>query len=153
MPKKNQKQFVNMENVRLDSQRRIMEKIRDEKVCPFCPQNLIRFHLKPIIKTGRHWLLTPNQWPYDNTRAHLMLISKRHAEKLSDISSGAWQELGRLASWAEAEYKILGGGLGLRFGDPKHNSSSVRHLHAHIISPKISNKNHPRYSPVHFKLG
>ena len=150
MPKKT---FVHLEHAREKEQLESMKRIKEEKVCPFCPEQLEKFHKKPILKENYFWLLTENQWPYNNTRIHLLVIHKKHAEKISDLSKGAWEDLGSLMSWAEKKFKITGGGFGMRFGDPKSSNATVQHVHAHLLSSKITDKNHPKYIPVQFKLG
>lgn len=146
------KSYVNMENVR-DIQHEVLEQIHKEGICPFCPEHINRFHKKPTIKESNHWLLTENQWPYQNTRVHLLVIYKTHAETLHDIHPHAGQELLELAQWADITYNFEGGALGLRFGNPEKNGATVRHIHAQILTAEITDKNHPSYIPVRFRVG
>jgi ATP adenylyltransferase len=142
--------FVNLNNARNDEQRGVMETIEQNNECPFCPDALHKYHQQPILRSGEHWLLTPNQWPYDNTRTHLLAIAAYHAETLADLQPGSFDELQTHFAWAEAEFKIAAGGLAMRFGDTARNGATVRHLHAHLIQP---DPDRPEDAKVRFKIG
>lgn len=141
---------VDLDNARKEDQRAVMEQIIQDDACPFCLENLRRYHTQPILKEGAYWLLTPNQWPYAHTKVHLLAIYKTHAEKLSDLDPAAGAELLELLQWAERELKVPGGGFVIRFGDTNHSAGSVVHLHAQFIQPDL---NDPEYEPVRVKLG
>lgn len=145
--------FVNLDNARNTEQRAVMEVTLEGNFCPFCPENFTKAQLMPIIKQGEYWRIRKNYWPYENTLVHLLIIHNEHAKKLSDISAEAAQELFQLAQWAEKEYQIAGGAMGLRFGDIRVNGATVNHLHAHLMSAKITDRNNPKYWPVRFRVG
>lgn len=147
------KSFVNLDNARNIEQREVMETIQNGNFCPFCPKYYDQSQLMPVIKQGRYWHIRANRWPYENTHVHLLIIHNEHAEKLGDVSPEAVQEFFELAQWIEKEYQITGGAIGLRFGDIRINGASVNHLHAHLISAKITDKNNPDYQPVRFRVG
>jgi ATP adenylyltransferase len=146
----NQKTFVDLDNGRLEEQKREMEKISDRGHCPFCLENLRLYHKDPILKETEFWLLTPNQWPYENTKIHLMAIYKEHAEVLSDLKPGAGEDLLQLFAWAEKEYHVPGGAFAMRFGDTSYSAGTVIHLHAQFIMPNIEKAD---FLPVRFKIG
>jgi len=152
-PDLGKKSFVNLNNARVEEQQKVMEMIEQGEYCPFCPEHYDGAKLMPIIKQGQHWHIRKNRWPYKNTRVHLLIIHNAHTEKLSDISFEAAKEFFELTQWAENEYQILGGGIGLRFGDFRRNGGTVLHLHAHIIAADITDKNDPDYRKVRFKVG
>lgn len=141
--------FVNLDNARLDEQRKVMEDIVSDGVCPFCPENLAKYHKEKIIRTGKHWLLTYNQWPYENTALHLLVIAKYHAIHLNDMKPGAADELFDLLKWAEINFNVSFGGVCMRFGDIKKTGATVDHLHAHLIVPK---ENLSKDKKVRFKI-
>lgn len=128
-------EFVNLNNARLDAQRATMKQIQENGECPFCTENLSKYHTEPILQDGEHWKLTRNQWPYEYTREHLLAISAYHAESLADLRDGSFDELQRHLQWAEFTFKVASGGLAMRFGDVTKNGATVRHLHAHLIVP------------------
>lgn len=145
----NNETFVNLDNARNEHQRAVMEDIQHNGDCPFCPENLALYHKQPILRTGDQWVLTRNQWPYDNTRNHLLAISVPHAETLAELQPGAFEELQQHFVWAEQEFKIAAGGIAMRFGDTRKNGATVRHLHAHFIEPEADL---PPDTKVRFKI-
>lgn len=126
-------QRVNLHNARHDAQRRVMEAIVDDNVCPFCIDNLKRYHQQPILYEGTHWLVTTNQWPYEHTKHHFLLIATQHVETVTDLPVGAFEELGAMVGKLIREYGLSYGALGMRFGDVRYSGASVNHLHAHVL--------------------
>lgn len=142
--------FVDVDNARLEEQRQVMQTIIDNAECPFCMENLHKYHPKPILKETEHWILTENAWPYAHTKLHLMAILKTHAERLSEIPAGAGEELLNLFATVEKEYQVPGGGMVLRFGDTNHSAGTVKHLHAQFLWADIEK---PDFEPVRIKIG
>ena len=139
-----QKSFVNLKNAGArpdDTYENVIKKIRKAGVCPFCTKYLGRYHKKPIIKTGKYWLLTENMYPYEGAKHHLLLVHKKHIESFSEISPAAWKELRTLIDFAAAKRKIKGGAMLIRFGNTLYTGASVTHLHANVISPDTRKKN------------
>lgn len=146
------KKFVDLDNARVDDQREVMKEIIDADHCPFCLENLRKYHKQPTLKEGSYWLVTKNQWPYVHTKLHLLFIYKTHAVKLSELNPAAGKELVELAQWAEKEFSIPGGGLALRFGDTDYSAGTVAHLHAQILQPDIDASGYDD-KPVKVKIG
>lgn len=141
--------YVNLASARSDDQRKVLARITEDGVCPFCPDHLARYHTQKILRRGIHWVLTPNQWPYDHTQTHLIAIATTHVEYLADVENDAFAELLEHFKWAEKEYSVDFGAMVMRFGDTKRNGASVRHLHAHFIVP---DKNRPDGVHVRVKV-
>lgn len=146
------KTFVDLDNARVDEQRQVMRDIMAAGHCPFCLENLQKYHKTEILKEGAHWIVVPNQWPYVNTKVHLMFILKKHVEILADLDPAAGVELIELAQWAAKAYDIPGGGIAMRFGDTDYSAGTITHLHAHLIQPDIDAPNYDA-KPVKFKIG
>ena len=141
---------VDLDNAREDEQRETMKQIMDADHCPFCRENLEKYHKQPIVKEGEYWLVTTNQWPYNYTKQHFLLIYTEHATKLSELDPKAGQELIEIVQWLETEHKIPGGGWAMRFGDSEFSAGSVAHIHVQLIQPDLD---HPEYKPVHVTIG
>jgi diadenosine tetraphosphate (Ap4A) HIT family hydrolase len=141
--------FVNLDNARLEEQRKVMQAIAERGECPFDEENLAKTHGQPILRRGEQWTLTYNQWPYDNTKLHLLAITRYHAHSLGDLRSGAGEELFEHLKWAEDEFFIAAGGLGMRFGNIKLNGATVDHLHAHLI---VADPKKPVDKKIRFKM-
>ncbi|MGD9129226.1 MAG: hypothetical protein PVJ09_01950 [Candidatus Woesebacteria bacterium] len=144
------KQFIDLDNAREQEQIQVMKDIAKENHCPFCLKNLKKYHKHPILKETKHWLLTKNQWPYKYTKYHLLIIYKKHATKLSELSSDAGKELFDLVKWTEKKYQVPGGAWAMRFGDTDYSAGSVNHLHVQFIEPDIKAKG---YQSVRIKVG
>jgi len=142
--------FVDLDNARLDEQRQVMTEIANQEHCPFCLENLQKYHKQETLKEGEYWIITPNQWPYEHTQVHLMAIYKKHAEKLQELEPAAGAELISLFAEIEREMNIPGGGLAMRFGDTTYSSGSVKHIHAQFIIPNLDE---PDFESIRFKIG
>ncbi len=144
------KQFVDLDNARQEDQTRVMEEILAADHCPFCEENLRKYHKKPILRETSHWILTENQWPYDYTDHHFLIIYRDHVEHLQQLDPQAGEELFELIAWVEKEYDLPGGGVAMRFGDTRYSAGSVAHLHVQLLVPDIDD---PNYQPVRVKIG
>ena len=141
-----EKSFVNPKNAGArGGYDQVLKKISRDGICPFCPQNLARYHTKPILKTGRHWILTDNMYPYPDARHHLLLIHKKHIESVADMTPQAWYESLKMVLAEIKKRAIMGGTFYIRFGDTAYTGASVRHLHANLISYDINKKTASRF--------
>jgi len=134
-----QSRFVDMSTVRHDKQRKVMEEIQRQGHCPFCRENLEKYHKNPILKEGKYWLLTENQWPYEKVKHQLLAIYTTHIEHLKDIDPEAGRELFEMFAEESRKRGLEGGGVAIRFGTSEHGNygSSVAHIHAHLIEPDL----------------
>ncbi len=146
----NKNDFVNLNNAREDGQIAVMQEIAAEGHCPFCEENLRRYHQQPMLKEGRFWLVTRNQWPYPHTKQHFLLIYREHATTLAELTPAAGAELFELVRELEQEYQVVGGGFSMRFGDTDYSAGTVNHLHVQFIEPDAMA---PDFEPVRIKLG
>lgn len=144
------KQFVDLDNAREDEQRQVMQDIVQAEECPFCLENLRKYHKQPILKETGFWLVTTNQWPYDHTKHHFLLIYKPHSEHLSELDPAAGRELLELVQWLEKEYHVPGGGWAMRFGDTNYSAGTVAHLHVQFVVPDVDA---PDFEPTRIKIG
>lgn len=134
------KNFIHIDNSREEHQKKVMMEIAENKHCPFCPENLDKYHKNPIIKRGRFWTLTDNQWPYNKVKHQLLAIYNTHIEHLSEIENEAGSELIEMFSEESKKRNIPGGGIAIRFGrndDHGTYGNSVFHIHAHMIEPDL----------------
>lgn len=141
--------YVNLNHARTDDQRGIMQQIVDDSTCPFCPESLEKYHKQPILKKSRHWIVTTNQWPYRNTDAHYLLIARVHAETITELPGGAFEDLGEQIQDLVRQKKLTYGAVGMRFGDTQHTGATVSHLHVHLVHPSPSI---PAGESVRFKM-
>ncbi|MFA6315378.1 MAG: hypothetical protein WC648_03385 [Candidatus Paceibacterota bacterium] len=134
------KKFIILDNIRREDQKEVMNEIAEQKHCPFCTENLLKYHKKPILKEGKFWILTDNQWPYEKIKHQLLAIYKTHIEHISEMDPDAGAELIEMFKEEAIKRNIPGGGIAMRFGsNPPHGSygNSVLHIHAHMIEPDL----------------
>lgn len=146
-------QFVNPNNTqdRPDGKYgSVIADIQKDGVCPFCPDQLKKYHKNPIIEETSHWLVTNNMYPYKNTKHHVLLIHKEHIQSIQELSAEAWQELQQILLNTNNRLKIPGGTMFMRFGDTRFTGASVAHLHAQLVS---SDPDNPEYAPVLTRIG
>lgn len=143
-------QQVDLDNARFDEQREVMRRILDDDLCPFCLENMQKYHQEEIVKDGKFWFLTYNRWPYKHTKVHLLAIYKDHAEDLSELDPESGNELLAMMQWAQKKYQVPGGGWSMRFGDTNYSAGTVQHIHIQFIQPDLDD---PDYQPVRIKLG
>lgn len=132
--------FINMVNTRSEEQQRVMKEIQQNGHCPFCTENLEKYHKNPILKEGKYWLLTDNQWPYAKIKHQLLAIHKTHIEHINELDPEAAAELITLFKEISIARNIKGGGVIIRFGsNPEKGNygSTVLHIHAHMIEPDL----------------
>ncbi len=134
-----QNRFVNLKASRSEAQLEVMKEIQRTGDCPFCVENLAKYHKNPILKEGKYWVITDNQWPYKKVKHQVLAIHKEHIEHLGDLSSEAGCELMEFFAEEARERNMSGGGVAIRFGSSEHGNygSSVLHIHAHLIEPDL----------------
>lgn len=140
---------VNIQNTRSDDQFEYYKAIADDDVCPFCTESLKKYLKQPIISEGDHWLVTPNRWPYEHTSAHYLLIARQHIETVTELPSGAFEELGDHVKQLVTDNNLDYGGIAMRFGDVRYTGATVNHLHAHLLQAA---KDMPEDAKVKFKF-
>lgn len=131
--------FINIKNSRSEHQQEVMEEIRKQGHCPFCRDNLEKYHKNPILKEGKFWIVTDNQWPYKKVKHQVLAIYKTHVEHLKDIDPEAGKELFELFAEESRTRNMEGGGLAIRFGSSPDGDygSTVLHIHAHLVEPNL----------------
>lgn len=144
------KNHVDLDNSRYQEQYDIMRTIIENDESPFLLKNLRKYHRQEILKEGKYWYVTPNQWPYDHTKYHFLIIHQEYLTNISQITPQASVELIKMVQWLINKYNIPGGAFCMRFGDTNYSAGTVNHLHAQFIVPDIEA---PDYKPTRFKIG
>lgn len=134
--------FVNLKNAREKEQLVIMEKITEDKVCPFCEDQLKNYHPKPVLFKTKYWIVTENAWPYEMTKNHFLLIYRKHIDHTKDISSLGWSEIGKIIKRLEKENELNYGTLLMRFGETSKTGATVTHVHLQLVQSNSSDKNY-----------
>lgn len=126
---------LNHEYARTDEQRKLMQQIENDGVCPFCADHFKKYHPKPILKETDYWFVTENISPYEGATIHLIFVYKpRHITTVHEIEDPARIDFFSCVEWAVQTFDIKGGTFFMRFGDTAYNKSSVEHLHAQLLT-------------------
>ncbi len=124
---------VHMAHGRSNEQRKVMQQIQEDGVDPFDWELLSKYHEKPVIRSTTLWILTANDYPYQGTAHHFLLIYRDRVRSFAEMEAAAWSELHEMLIWVENEFQLTHGALLMRFGEPSLSGASVDHLHIHII--------------------
>ncbi len=104
-----------------------------ERFCPFCPTELTRRRREPTETEGG-WILLENEFPRQDARMFLV-VPRRHLTSDDNLGTDDWQDIGKLHRSCKSLYNIPGGGLLMRFGDPRDHAGTIQHLHMNVIQP------------------
>ncbi len=129
------KKFVDIRYAKSADYRAVLQEIIKDGKCPFCPENF-RWHRKPVLRKTGNWVITKASWPYKNSRLHFLIIGKKHKENFPKLALEDFMQISSLLRWAIRKFKILGGGIALRFGDTAYTGATVKHLHFHLVVPE-----------------
>lgn len=150
MKKKKKSGFVDVSEFHADDQRQVMEQIEKAGVCPFCRPNLATYHRQPVLWQNADWLVTKNDYPYEGSDYHLLIIYRYHLENILQLDREAYSALHEAIEWIVRRWRIKGGTFLMRFGDMNYNGASVQHLHAHVI---VGVKKNRRTESLRIKVG
>jgi ATP adenylyltransferase len=121
--------LYNLDAARGSEQRERMRALEAQGVCIFCPE-----HHQGAEYEGEHWYVMRNDFPYEGTVAHYLIVARRHVQAFEELPDEAGAEL-----WAVR--RELAGRLGApayatveRSGDMRLNGGSVEHLHVHFVA-------------------
>jgi len=111
-----------------------MRRLQAEGVCVFCDERIAAMEGKPIELRGEHWYVVPNGFPYAGTRAHYLIVAKRHVRSFDQLPDEAGAELWSLRRQLAGRLKPLATATVERSGDIRYNGGSVAHLHVHFVA-------------------
>ena len=131
--------FIYPPNARKQEQLDIMIDREGKNEDPLAPQNLDPEAQQTLFET-KHWCITLNRFPYENTQMQILGISKDDVYDYKDLSPEAFAEIQEIWTKLAVEYNLDGGGLCWRFGDPAKSGASLKRLHFHVIMPEEDKK-------------
>ena len=113
--------------------------IRRKKLCPFCLENF-HFSKHKILRDLGGWYLVKNSYSYQDSQFAFLIIAKRHLDKIEELTPGDWVNVQNLFTLAVKRFHIRGGALIIRFGLTRLSGATIKHLHFHLISPRVNHK-------------
>lgn len=140
--------YVDLSKTRDQKQLAEYEVIEQNQICPFCVEHRDRYTQGKRLYDGEFWWIFENNWPYENTAKHIMLVYKKHAVYLEDIDSRAGGELHlQLKEIEKDNNNISLAALVGRFGFVYWTGASVNHLHFHLLFPMINSSSVDDFTP------
>lgn len=121
---------------RSEAQLKKMEELESKGLCVFCLDVVEKESINPVEFETSHWYVKKNDYPYENTELHLVIVPKEHVKTVSQLSQLAKSEFLDVVAQIEKRYQIDSFAVGLRSGDMRFNGGSIEHLHAHVIVAK-----------------
>ena len=119
-------------NARTQAQYQEMVRLEAAGVCLFCPEGFSASK-KQIIAAVGEWTLTTNDFPYEGTLHHFLIVPLRHVTDLCELTGAELSDLALVIAKAKQDYCFDYYGLGARNGDPAFTGGTIRHLHFHLI--------------------
>ena len=112
-------------------------KTEESGICTFCPDG-IESKKFSIVGETRSWTLILNQFPYEGSQVHILVVPKRHVISSLDLTIQEWQEWPEILRVAVAKYPFLEKGFGLGMREKELGGVTIYHLHFHLIVPKAN---------------
>ncbi len=110
-----------------------MRRLEDEGVCVFCREHDPR-QAQGEIYVGRHWYVTENDFPYEGTVAHFLIVARRHVGSFDELPDDAGSELWQIRRALKRKLGAPAFATVERSGDMRLNGGSVEHLHIHMVA-------------------
>lgn len=140
----------NLSSGRTPEQIEKMKKLQADGICAFCPEHFEDFHDNPIEFQTDHWIVSKNDYPYEHTTLHLLLVAKEHVQKTSQLCPAAKVDFMCVLDRIERDFDLFSFALGMRVGDFRYNGGSVDHLHGHVVVGDFSDPDN--HQKVRFKM-
>jgi ATP adenylyltransferase len=121
------------EHARTPEQLAEMRRLDAAGICLFCPGQLASHPRQQVLFQTRHWSATLNEFPYQGTSLHLLLVPHQHAADLLELSDEARGDFWAALAAAVERHGLSHYGLGIRNGDCRFTGATIRHVHAHVL--------------------
>ncbi|MFZ2621463.1 MAG: HIT domain-containing protein [Minisyncoccia bacterium] len=124
---------VKLDNSRHPEQRERMEELVRTGQCHFCRKGFEDRHKAPIIHETDHWFVTANNFPYQGSVHHHLIVPKIHITRLRELGNEARIQLFDVQAWLEDYLGTTGSSTFVRSGDMDLTCATLDHLHFHLI--------------------
>ena len=105
--------------------------------CIFC--ELANNPNKDVFKTGKYFYSKHDENPV--SKGHCLIILKRHAASINELTQEEWIELGEMINQVVAEFNLREYNIGLNEGIAA--GRTIDHLHIHIIPRELGDVENP----------
>jgi diadenosine tetraphosphate (Ap4A) HIT family hydrolase len=121
---------MRFDTARNKEQTRRMRECQKNNICYLCN----RIATKSLIThEGKYWFIIENDFPYEGSVHHYLIISKRHTTRTTDLSKDEWLEKIKMLKWLEKYLGVNGFSEFSRNGDMMYTHASLDHLHFHFL--------------------
>jgi diadenosine tetraphosphate (Ap4A) HIT family hydrolase len=110
-----------------------MRRLDAAGICLFCPEHLAGHQRQQVLFSTRHWTATQNEFPYQGTSLHLLLVPHQHAADLLELGDDVRADFWVALATAADKHGLAHYGLGIRNGDCRFTGATIRHVHAHVL--------------------
>lgn len=135
----NKYKYIYPPNARDQEQLDIMLNMEAAGKDPMALENVDQDAQKILFQTD-YWHVSENRYPRAGSKISFLIVAIGPVYEIEDISPEMWLDLQKIWQKLVKEYKIAGGGICMRFGDPAKSGASLTRLHAHIIMPQDGEK-------------
>ena len=80
-------------------------------------------------------MLLENEFPRTDVAQMFLIVPNRHVDHVSELTKRDWTSCGRLFQFCIQNLECVGGGLLIRFGDPRDHVGTIPHFHANVVRP------------------
>ncbi|MGO9490012.1 MAG: HIT family protein [Solirubrobacteraceae bacterium] len=126
--------LYNLEAARGADQLERMRGLEQEGVCVFCLEHADRLQREPVEQVGEHWYVTRNDFPYEGTAEHYLIVARAHVVSFDELPDEAGAELWRIRRELKDRLGAAAFATVERSGDMRFNGGSVAHLHVHLVA-------------------
>ena len=135
--------LYNLDAARGSEQLERMRALERDGVCIFCPEHAGSWQStphgggqegEPLGHEGEHWYVTRNDFPYEGTAAHYLIVARRHVQAFDQLPDEAGAELWRIRRELAERLGAPAYATVERSGDMRLNGGSVEHLHVHLVA-------------------
>jgi ATP adenylyltransferase len=115
---------------RTDDQQRYMEELAEKGICLFCSDE----HRSKVELTGKYWYVVRNDFPYEGTSDHYLIVPHAHVSSFDELPDEAAADLWALKRELKERLDPPATATVERSGDMRYNGGSVAHLHVHFVA-------------------
>ena len=115
---------------RSEDQHQYMEELEAAGICIFCSEE----HRPKVELSGSHWYVVENDYPYEGTSGHYLIVPHAHVSSFDELPDEAALELWALKRELKERLDPPATATVERSGDMRYNGGSVAHLHVHFVA-------------------
>jgi ATP adenylyltransferase len=107
-----------------------MQDLAAKGVCLFCSDE----HRSKIELEGDYWYVVKNDYPYEGTSGHYLIVPHAHVSSFDELPDEAAVDLWALKRRLKERLDPPATATVERSGDMRYNGGSVAHLHVHFVA-------------------